>query len=161
MRIALCEKARRLTIHIRDGSGRSEDAMSTLKQTPSGSPRLWQRLNVVTVVATVGIIALVLVALVGYTMGIRHGERTTVLTGDFSVGDHQATARVDDWSYGINDGVTWVDSTGIVHESGWPACLAPVSSTVRATFGEVTATAPQGESVRHIVWVDCRAASTH
>lgn len=90
----------------------------------------------------------------GYAAG-SHRSQVTVTTGSFYAGDHQATGTIDGWSYGLTDGVTWVDSANAWHESGWPDCLAPAGSThtVRFAWAPVDV---MGMSWRQVVWVSCR-----
>jgi len=123
------------------------------------SARSWRPLSTKSrILGAAGAAALVVVAFSGYAVGLKHEQRTNVLTGDFYVGAQQATGDVDGWVYGIVDSVSWVDPEGSFHQSGWPTCLDTVGTTVRATFGEVPATGPQGSSWRQVVWVDCRGA---
>lgn len=97
-----------------------------------------------------------LIAVVAFAAGEHHQARMTVLTGVAHVGDHVATMVVGGWAYGFSDGgVSWVDSRGTEHDRGWPTCLRG-PGLVRATFGVVSVTAPDGQSPRQVVWVDCR-----
>jgi hypothetical protein len=103
-------------------------------------------------------VLVLLIALGGYFAGVRHGSRTTVLTGSFYVGDHVTSARIGDWAYGTEGSVSWIDRQGSWHDSGWPDCLGTVGSTVRVRFGEVPVQGPSDLSWRQIVWFDCRTA---
>jgi hypothetical protein len=84
-----------------------------------------------------------------------HRSNVSVLTGTFYAGDRQASAKVDGWTYGINSGVSWLDSTNSWHESGWPACLGPVGTTHTVRFGYTAVDGPTSESWRQVVWVSC------
>jgi hypothetical protein len=84
-----------------------------------------------------------------------HRSNVTVLTGTFYVGDHEASARVDGWAYGISDGVSWLDVHNSWHESGWPECLGPVGTTRTVRFGYTPVDGPTSESWRQVVWVSC------
>jgi hypothetical protein len=101
---------------------------------------------------------LALVAVASYEAGTKHGNHVRALTGRAYVGAHQAAARVDGWSYGIVDSVSWVGRDGVAHEDGWPACLSPLGATVQVRFGEISVSGPQDDSWREVVWVDCRGA---
>lgn len=104
--------------------------------------------------AAAGIACLILVmALVASEHG---SDRVTAVTGVVHVGDHVATMMQGGWAYGFSgDGVSWIDSRGSQHDGGWPACLRG-PGLVRATFGVIPVTNPDGSSVRQVVWVDCR-----
>jgi hypothetical protein len=123
------------------------------------SARRWAswRANQSAALAAAAALVLILVTLGGYFAGVHHGSRTTVLTGNFYVGDHVTTARIGDWAYGTSGSVSWVDGQGSTHDDGWPDCLR-MGSTVRVRFGEVPVQGPSGESWRQIVWFDCRTA---
>jgi hypothetical protein len=108
--------------------------------------------------AAAAIAAACLIAFLGFLAGEHHQRpATTVLSGVATVGYHEATVVVAGWAYGIEGNVTWVDQDGVTHEGGWPACLGAPGRTVQVTFGEVPATAPDGGTVRQVVWVDCRS----
>ncbi|HET6626391.1 MAG TPA: hypothetical protein VFG63_08370 [Nocardioidaceae bacterium] len=75
------------------------------------------------------------------------------------------TVNVDGWAYGIENQVEhWVDGSGTVHDSGWPACLEPAhpGDGPAANRGEVTfrfAAADVTTGIidwRPVVMVDCR-----
>jgi transcriptional regulator with XRE-family HTH domain len=105
-------------------------------------------------VAAAGVACLIAVGAVA--VAEHHHAPMTIITGKAYVGDHVATMVVDGWAYGFSDGgVSWVDSHGSWHEDGWPTCLRG-PGTVRATFGVVPVTDPNGISLRQVVWVDCR-----
>ena len=84
------------------------------------------------------------------------GQKTDVsaLTGSCRVGDHEASCVVDGWTYGINDSVPWLDAGNSYHESGWPACLAPVGSLATVRFGYTTVE-EFNIAWREVVWVSC------
>jgi len=96
-----------------------------------------------------------LIAGLTFLAGERHGSRTTTLTGTAYIGIDEATVTVAGWSYGISGSVTWFDSQGTLHDSGWPSCLRAVGRHVPIKFGAVPVTGP-GISWRQIVWVGCR-----
>jgi len=97
------------------------------------------------------------VVFVAFLAGEHQQRPLTVLTGIATVGDHQATVTVAGWAYAIEgDSVIWVDQQGMTHDGGWPACLGAPGRTVPVTFGEVPVTAPDGQTWRQVVWVDCR-----
>jgi len=124
----------------------------------SAEPNTSRLVNRASIAAVVGALVLILVALAGYAVGVQHGNRTHALTGDFYVGLHEASGRVDGWGYGLTGTVAWVDNAGSLHEDGWPACLDTVGSTMRITFGEISVTGPHGVSWRSVEWVDCRTS---
>lgn len=88
-----------------------------------------------------------------------HQPGMTILTGVASVGADEASVTIGGWTYGLQGpgNVTWVDSQGTTHTSGWPACLAGPGTTARIKFGEVPVTLPDGGILRQIVWVDCQS----
>ena len=90
----------------------------------------------------------------GYAVAA-HRSNVSVLTGAFYVGDHEATAQVDGWAYGILDSVSWLDSNNTWHEDGWPACLGPVGATHTARFGYTEVDGPTSMAWRQVVWVSC------
>ena len=96
-------------------------------------------------------------AFLAFLAGEHQQRPFTVLTGTATVGDHQATVIVAGWAYAIGNGIPWVDQQGMTHEGGWPSCLGSPGRTVPVTFGEVPVTAPDGQSWRQVVWLDCRA----
>jgi hypothetical protein len=112
-------------------------------------------------IAAIAAVTLLVVGFVGYSAGeSNRGSRLTVLTGNAYVGDHEASMKVDGWAYGVTGSVAWMDAGGSFHESGWPACLAPIGSTGRVRFGEVPVAGPDsgGIGLRAVVWIDCRGA---
>jgi hypothetical protein len=95
------------------------------------------------------------VFLAGFLVG-KHQSSVTVLTGRASVGDGQATVRVNGWSYDVDGSVQfWIDPAGNWHAGGWPSCLR-LGQRPTITFGEVPASLPDGVSFKQVVWVDCR-----
>jgi hypothetical protein len=90
----------------------------------------------------------------GYAIAA-HRSNVSVLTGDFYVGDHEASAQVDGWAYGILDSVSWLDANNAWHEDGWPACLGPVGTTRSVRFGYTAVDGPTSMSWRQVVWVSC------
>lgn len=106
----------------------------------------------------VAFVVLCLIAGLAFLAGERHGSSTSVLTGTAYIGQNEATVTVAGWSYGIlgTGNLTWFDSQGITHDSGWPSCLRGIGRHVPITFGAVPATGPDGSRWRQVVWVDCR-----
>ena len=66
-----------------------------------------------------------------------------------------ASIQVDDWFYGLQDSVAWIDSSGSHHPDGWPSCLKR-GNEVTVRFGAVPVTLPDGGDFRAVVYVDCR-----
>jgi hypothetical protein len=121
-------------------------------------------------VVVVALVALGLVAAVGFVVGSDVTERRHNLggwhTGVAHVGVGVASIDYDGWVYGASDSVeAWIDRTGAWHESGWPSCLrvplgsgGPVGDVpVRFAAHEVTV---DDQTWRPIVAVDCRASDT-
>ena len=106
----------------------------------------------------VAFVVLGLIAGLAFLAGERQGSRPTVLTGIAYVGQNEASVTVAGWSYGIvgTGNLTWFDTQGTAHSSGWPSCLRGIGRHVRITFGAVPVTAPDGSSWRQVVWVDCQ-----
>lgn len=105
-------------------------------------------------------LAICLGAVLGF-IGGKHQPGMTVLRGVPYVGIHEASFKVGGWAYGIQGAgnVTWVDSHGSTHTSGWPACLRTIGPhRVPITFGEVQVTSPGGLTWRQVVWVDCQSS---
>jgi hypothetical protein len=84
-----------------------------------------------------------------------HRSNVSVVTGTFHVGDHEASAQVDGFWYGIVDSVSWLDSNNSWHQDGWPACLGPVGTMRTARFGYTEVDGPTSISWRQVVWVSC------
>ena len=103
----------------------------------------------------VAIIGVVGGGFAGYAVANR-ASSVSVITGPFYAGDHQASATVDGWSYGITGSVAWVDAGGSLHEAGWPDCLSPAGTTHTLRFGYVQVSGPAGQEWRQVVWVSCR-----
>jgi hypothetical protein len=114
------------------------------------------RLNSNVTRAFVALVVLCLIAGLAFLAGERHASRTTVLTGIPFIGQNEATITVRGWSYGIVGDVTWFDSQGTQHQGSWPSCLRNPGRGVPITFGAVPVTAPDGNSWRQVVWVDCQ-----
>ena len=123
----------------------------------NGTPTLFTIRRAVWVAAIA--LAACLAAVLGFAAGEHHQPGMTVLSGVAHVGADEASVTVGGWVYGIQGAgnITWVDSQGSTHTSGWPACLHGPGS-VPITFGEVPVTTPDGGSWRQIVWVDCRSS---
>jgi hypothetical protein len=71
--------------------------------------------------------------------------------------ENAISVEADGWSYNIPLDITWIDSTGVVHESGRPGCLGPDAGNVEISFVSVDALLP-GAGTRSVVLVDCRHA---
>jgi hypothetical protein len=106
-----------------------------------------------------------------YVLGVRQTEQAnwhTVTVDLAAVGadpsgpDRELSIMVDGWTYGLSNSVTWIDTQGAVHDSGWPACLEPAHpgfsrrshKLVRRWFAETA-----DVSFRPFVIVDCRPAA--
>lgn len=99
----------------------------------------------------------VVVCVVAYSAGQANRAHTYELHGTAHVGDHEASIRVDGWSYGIPGSVAWTDSAGVLHDGGWPACLAPIGSRVPIEFQAVSLSTPDQRTLRPVTWVNCRS----
>jgi hypothetical protein len=105
-------------------------------------------------------VAACLIVAGAFLAGEHHQQRAmTVLTGVAYVGAHEASVTVGGWVYGLDGpgNVSWTDSQGSIHTSGWPACLTGPGQHHRIRFGEVPVTAAGGGMWRQIVWVDCQS----
>jgi hypothetical protein len=79
------------------------------------------------------------------------------LVGRAEVGKRVATIESGGWSYGVSQGVDWIDASGTHHDDGWPTCLGPVGSSPTVRFGAVPVTLPDmGGTYRAVVYIDCR-----
>jgi|GEM_PF-1364843 len=99
----------------------------------------------------------ILIAVLGYVLGIHH-SRVTVVTGPVQVGDQIATMTVNGTSYGISQSIPWIDITGSTHEGGWPDCLATPAPAVPpiVRFAVTRVVYPDGSSTDQVLYVDCR-----
>lgn len=127
-------------------------------------------------IAVVVMCCLVLVGVGAYILGARNTERAnwhTVTVDVARVGadpsgpERVLSIKVDGWTYGLENSVTWIDDQGTVHDSGWPACLEPAHpgfarrshKLVRFRFAEVSADTDY-VSYRPVVMVDCQPPAT-
>ena len=123
----------------------------------------WARVRVRRVVrAAAAVVVACLIAAGAFVAGEHQQQQQhamTILTGVAYVGADEASVTVGNWVYGLQGAgnVSWVDSQGSTHTSGWPACLTGPGKYHRIRFGEVPVTAPGGGMWRQIVWVDCQS----
>ena len=106
-----------------------------------------------------GLAALLVAAAVfgsGYLAGDHAAIHPSVLVGDGYVGADQASFQVGDTWYGFQSSVSWTDSAGSFHESGWPACLPRIQAVSGVRF-EVTTFWAGNIGLSPVVWVDCQA----
>ena len=106
---------------------------------------------------------IVIAAAIGYGFGVAVGaegagigEMKIYRNVAATVGDDQMSAMVDDGTYyGFDSDVSWTDTSGSFHASGWPACLAR-RSQLHVTFAGALIRTPAGVGIQRILWVDCR-----
>ena len=106
-------------------------------------------------VRTMAFIGLALV--VGFLVGTwRAGA--TVQTGRADLQeDGGGSISTDDWTYGFNPGVTWVDSQNTWHHGDEsPECLGAARSVEAIRFAAVEVNV-EGSTWRPVVWIDCRS----
>lgn len=126
-----------------------------------GGPLLDRR-----VVLAAVVLALALVAAVGYVVGADMTEGRHDLGGWHTavahVGSNTVSIEYDDWVYGASGSVeAWIDESGSWHDSGWPRCLGvPPGSGLRARDMPVRFAAHEvtvdDQTWRPIVAIDCR-----
>ncbi len=102
---------------------------------------------------------LALVAAVLVVIGNGAGDATASperRSGSAYVGTDQASITVDDWTYGIAQGVAWIDRSGS-REDGWPDCLdVPAGTLVENVRFATVDVDVDGAGWREVVLVDCR-----
>jgi len=125
--------------------------------------------------ALLAVACLALVGVGAYLLGVHNTEQANwhTVTVDLSavgadpVGPHRLLSIKDDgWVYAIEDSVTWIDATGSLHETGWPACLEPAhpgfsrrsQKEVRFRFAEVSTNTGYVDW-RPVILVDCQSAN--
>lgn len=128
-------------------------ALAAIHALVPAAAKTWIRIAL----SAVAIATATLGGFLAYHAGELHARQITVLSGNAYVGAGQAAVRVAGWTYSVSDGVTWIDGSGSLHETGWPGCLSTQGTTVPIKFGEIQVTAPNGDSWRQVVWVDCRS----
>ena len=108
---------------------------------------------------TLAVLAIVFVTLtafgVGYAVGGNNATHPPVFVADGHVGADQASFQVGDTWYGFDSSVSWTDSAGSFHDSGWPECLPMLQEVTRVRFAATTTWVGQ-VGVAHVVWVDCQ-----
>ena len=101
----------------------------------------------------------VLVVAAAFGAGCRiGGDRALhlpIYTADCHTGADVASCQVGDWWYGFRSTVDWTDSTGSLHDQGWPDCL-PRMSEVKAVRIAAAVLWVGGSGISPVVWVDCQ-----
>lgn len=92
---------------------------------------------------------------VGYRMGGDSAIHPTVYTADGYVGADVASFEVGDMYYGFRSSVSWTDSAGSFHDSGWPECLPKIQTVKGVRFAGTTLWAGN-VGLASVVWVDCQ-----
>ena len=91
----------------------------------------------------------------GYQIGGDRALHLTTYTADCYAGGDVASCQVGDWWYGFRTTVNWTDSTGSLHDQGWPDCL-PRLSEVKGVRIAAAVLWVGGSGISPIVWVDCQ-----
>jgi len=106
-------------------------------------------------VRTVAFIGLALV--VGFLVGTwRTGATVQTGRADLQEGGG-GSISTDDWTYGFDPGVTWVDSQNTWHHGDdLPECLAATRSVEGLRFAAIEVNV-EGSTWRPVVWIDCRS----
>jgi hypothetical protein len=91
----------------------------------------------------------------GYWIGGDRLGHAPVYTGDGYVGADQASLQVGDTWYGFESSVSWTDSAGSFHDSGWPDCLPKLQAVTGVRFAALTTWVAQ-VGIAQVVWVDCQ-----
>lgn len=109
--------------------------------------------------AAVAVVMAGLIAAGAFAAGEHHQSGMTIVTGVAAVGYSEASVKTGGWTYGLQEGgvAAWVDSQGMTHVGGWPACLAGPGTTRHIRLGWVPVTLPDGLSMRQVVWVGCQS----
>jgi hypothetical protein len=92
---------------------------------------------------------------VGFGIGGYAGTHPPVYTADGYVGADVASFQVGDTTYGFRSSVSWTDSAGSFHDSGWPECLPRLQAATGVRFAGATMWAGNVGSAQ-VVWVDCQ-----
>ena len=103
------------------------------------------------------VVVAVVVIIGAYQFGSNR-SRTRELVGPAQVGQHVASISADGTDFGVPSSVTWYDTTGTLHERGWPDCLgdpAPETPPV-VRFGVTRVDYPDGSHVEQVTYIDCR-----
>ena len=90
----------------------------------------------------------------GYRVGGDSAAHPRVYIADGHVGDDQASFQVGDTTYGFVSSVSWTDSAGSFHDSGWPGCLPKLQQVTGVRFAAAALWVGQ-VGVSPVVWVDC------
>jgi hypothetical protein len=109
--------------------------------------RTWALAGVLIAVAALG---------AGYLIGADAGAHPPVYTASGYVGADQASFLVGDTTYGFRSSVSWTDSVGSFHDSGWPQCLAKLKEVAGVRFAATTIWVGQ-VGISQVVWVDCQS----
>lgn len=107
---------------------------------------------------TAALVALLVVAGAfgaGYQMGGDRALHLPVYTADCQTGADVASCLVGDSWYGFRSTVSWTDSTGSLHDQGWPDCL-PRMSQVKGARIAAAVLWVGGSGLSTVVWVDCQ-----
>jgi hypothetical protein len=92
----------------------------------------------------------------GYRVGGDSAAHPPVYIADGHVGADQASFQVGDTTYGFDSSVSWTDSAGSFHDSGWPGCLPKLQLVTGVRFAAAALWVGQ-VGVSPVVWVDCRS----
>jgi NO-binding membrane sensor protein with MHYT domain len=105
--------------------------------------------------ALLGVLIAVAAFGAGVWIGRDSGTHPAVYTGDGYVGADVATFQVGDTGYGFRSSVSWMDSAGSFHASGWPDCLVKLQAATGVRFAGATLWFGQ-VGISQVVWVDCQ-----
>jgi hypothetical protein len=92
----------------------------------------------------------------GYRIGGDSATHPPVYTADGHVGADQASFQVGGTTYGFVSSVSWTDSAGSFHDSGWPGCLPKLQLVTGVRFAAATVWVGQA-GVSPVLWVDCQS----
>ena len=95
----------------------------------------------------------------GYLARGHDATHPTVFVGDGYVGADQASFQVGDTWFGFQSSVSWTDSSGSFHDSGWPACLPRIQAVTGVRFEGATLWAGN-TGFSSVVWVDCQSPTS-
>ena len=112
-------------------------------------------------IAIVGAVVAVMIAITAFSVGYKAGGngqlQVPIVVADGYVGADQASFQVGNVGYGFQSTVEWTDSSGSMHEDGWPDCLPKLQEVkgVRIAAG-ILYLGDTGNGEARVVWVDCR-----
>jgi hypothetical protein len=112
-------------------------------------------------IAVAGVAIAVVIAVAAFNVGYKAGGggqlQVPILVADGYVGADQASFQVGDITYGFQSTVEWTDSSGSMHEDGWPDCLPRLQQVkgLRIAAG-IIYLGDTGTGEARVVWVDCR-----